>query len=72
MTIEGTNANNVMIKLFKSDLIKLYHFDGTNFTTWKEKILFFPMELRVAYLLAENLPKILESMKNEPEETKTQ
>ena len=32
-------------------MIKLDRFDGTNFTRWKDKLIFFLTELGVAYLL---------------------
>ncbi|XP_071902727.1 uncharacterized protein [Coffea arabica] len=47
------------------------NFDGTNFTRWKDKLLFLLMELGVAYLLVDNLPKIPEPSVGKSDEIKT-
>ncbi|EEF28352.1 conserved hypothetical protein [Ricinus communis] len=49
---------------------KLDCFDGTNFTCWKDKLLFLLTELGVAYLLSGNLPAIPEPINDESKETK--
>nr|XP_027100885.1 uncharacterized protein LOC113720045 [Coffea arabica] len=68
--MEGTSSDNLLNKFFKSDMIKLDRFDSTNFTRWKDKLLFLLMELGVAYLLADNLPKIPEPSDGESDEIK--
>ena len=40
---------------FNLEVFKLDHFDGTNFTCWKDKLFFLLIELSVAYLLSRNL-----------------
>ncbi|KAG6525572.1 hypothetical protein ZIOFF_015534 [Zingiber officinale] len=40
------------------DAFKLDHFDGTNFTCWKDKLFFLLIELGVADLLLHDLPTI--------------
>lgn len=44
--------------MFNPEMFKLDWFDGTNFTRWKDKILFLLSEVGVAYLLEENLPPL--------------
>ncbi|XP_071914027.1 uncharacterized protein [Coffea arabica] len=68
--MEGASSDNLLNKFFKSDMIKLDRFDGTNFTRWKDKLLFLLMELGVAYLLVDNLPKIPEPSDGESDEIK--
>lgn len=68
--MEGISSDSILNKFFKSDMIKLYRFDGTNFTRWKNKLLFLLMELGVAYLLSDNLPKIPEPSDDESDEVK--
>ena len=56
--------------MFNPDVFKLDHFDGTNFTRWKEKLIFLLTKLGVAYLLSPNLPAIAEQSEGENEEIK--
>ena len=65
-----TVTDSVVNKMFNPDVFKLDHFDGTNFTRWKNKLIFLLTELGVAYLLSLNLPAIPEPSKGENEEIK--
>ena len=57
--MESTASDTIFNKLFNPDMIKLDRFDGTNFTRWKDKLIFFLTELGVAYLLLDvKLPVI--------------
>ena len=52
-------ANSFKINnMFNPDKIKLDHFNGTNFTLWKDKILFLFIKLGIAYILSPNLQPI--------------
>ena len=55
-------------KLFNPDVLKLDRFDGTNFTRWKDKLLFLLTELEIAYILSSNLPEIPLPSENDTEE----
>ena len=57
--MESTGSDTIFNKLFNPDMIKLDHFDETNFTRWKDKLIFILTELGVAYLLLDTkLPVI--------------
>ena len=47
-----------------------YHFDGTNFTHWKDKLLVLLTELGIAYLLSADLPAIPEPSDKDTDEIK--
>lgn len=49
-------------------MIQLDRFDGTDFIRWKDN--FFLMELGIAYLLTDDLPKTPEPFDNESVEIK--
>ena len=51
MEATSSKINNMFIP----NVIKLDHFDSTNFTHWKDKILFLLTELGIAYILSPNL-----------------
>ncbi|KAK2985163.1 hypothetical protein RJ640_011984 [Escallonia rubra] len=53
--------------MFNLDVFKLERFDGTNFTRWKDKLLFLLIELGIAYLLSDHLSKIPKPSDEEPE-----
>ena len=65
-----TVTDSVVNKMLNPDVFKLDHFDGTNFTRWKDKLIFLLTELGVAYLLSPNLPAIPEQSEEENEEIK--
>ena len=51
MEATSSKINN----MFNPDVIKLNHFNGTNFTPWKDKFSFLLIELVIAYILSPNL-----------------
>ncbi|XP_075507514.1 uncharacterized protein LOC142544341 [Primulina tabacum] len=55
---------------FKDDIIALDRFDGTNFTRWKDKLIFLLTELGVAYLLSQSLPEIPAPSEEDTDEIK--
>lgn len=64
--MEGSNTNeSVFNKMFNPEVFKLERFDDTNFTRWKDKVLFLLTELGIAYLLATTLEAILEPNDND-------
>ena len=64
-------ATPTVNKMFNPDIFKLDRFDGTNFTRWKDRVLFFLTELGVAYLISSELPTIPAPTDDETEEIKT-
>ena len=46
---------NSAFKVMNQDFMKLDRFDGTNYTRWKDKMMFFLTALKVAYVLDPNL-----------------
>ena len=61
---------NSAFKVMNQDFMKLDRFDGTNYTRWKDKMMFFLTALKVAYVLDPNLPQIPVSSPNETENVK--
>ena len=57
--------------MINPNIFKLDRFDGTNFTRWKDKLLFLLTELNVVYLLSPNLPPIPELSESDTDEIKT-
>ena len=55
-----TVTDSVVNKMLNPDVFKLDHFDGTNFTRWKDNLFFLLIDLGVTYLLSPNLPAIPE------------
>nr|CAD1843300.1 unnamed protein product [Ananas comosus var. bracteatus] len=45
-------------KMINQDSMKLNQFDGTNFTRWKDKMMFLLTALKIAYILDPNLSDI--------------
>ena len=64
MAGSGT-TESVFNKMFNPEVFKLERFDGTNFTRWKDKMLFLLTELGVAYLLAATLEALPEPTDND-------
>ena len=61
---------NSAFKVMNQDFMKLDRFDGTNYTRWKDKMMFFLTALKVAYVLDPNLPQIPVSSPNETKNVK--
>lgn len=58
-TMEATGGNAIFNKMF--EMFKLDQFNGSNVTHWNAKLMFFQMELGIAYLLSSDLLAIPES-----------
>ncbi len=58
-------SNMTTFKMMNQDFVKLDRFDGTNFTHWKDKLMFLLTALKISHILDPNLPKLPES---EPDE----
>ena len=52
--MEGTSDVSTL-KMLNHELVKLDHFDGTNFSHWKDKIKFILIALKLFYVLDPNL-----------------
>ena len=61
---------NSAFKVINQEFMKLDRFDGTNYTHWKDKMMFFLTALKVAYVLDSNLPWIPVSSPDETENVK--
>ena len=61
---------NSAFKVMNQDFMKLDRFDGTNYTRWKDKMMFFLSALKVAYVLDPNLPQIPVSSSDETDYVK--
>ena len=54
------------------DFVKLDRFDGTNFTCWKDKLMFLLTALKIAYVLDPNLSKLPEPTDNDSDQHKAE
>ncbi|XP_039135832.1 uncharacterized protein LOC120273268 [Dioscorea cayenensis subsp. rotundata] len=57
-------------KVMNQDFMKLDRFDGTNYTRWKDKMMFFLTALKIWYVLDPSLPKVLVATPVESAEAK--
>ncbi|KAK3038207.1 hypothetical protein RJ639_029647 [Escallonia herrerae] len=57
-------------QVMNQDFMKLDRFDGTNFTRWRDKMMFLLTALKVQYVLDPNLPPLPEITDNDSDETK--
>ena len=55
-TIE--NHPDTAYKVMNQDFVKLDRFNGTNYTRWKDKMIFLLTALKIVYVLDPNLPEI--------------
>ena len=60
------------IKMMNQDFIRLDHFDGTNFTRWKNKLICMLSALKIFYVLDQNLPPIPAPKDDDSDELKAQ
>uniref|UniRef100_A0A2N9IJF8 CCHC-type domain-containing protein n=1 Tax=Fagus sylvatica TaxID=28930 RepID=A0A2N9IJF8_FAGSY len=59
-------------KMMNQDFVKLDRFDGTNFTRWKDKLMFLLTTLKIAYVLDPNLSKLPEPTDNDSDQLKAE
>ena len=59
-------------KMMNQDFVKLDRFDGTNFTCWKDKLMFLLTALKIAYVLDPNLSKLPEPTDNDSDQHKAE
>jgi len=58
--------------MMNQDFVKLDRFDWTDFTRWKDKLMFLLMALKISYVLDPNLPKLPELEPDEDAQRKVQ
>uniref|UniRef100_A0A2N9I2T5 Uncharacterized protein n=1 Tax=Fagus sylvatica TaxID=28930 RepID=A0A2N9I2T5_FAGSY len=68
----GSESEMATFKMMNQDFVKLDRFDGTNFTRWKDKLMFLLTELKIAYVLDPNLSKLPEPTDNDSDQLKAQ
>ena len=61
---------DTIFKVMNQDFMKLDRFDDTNYSHWKDKMMFFLTALKVAYVLDSNLPQIPVPYSDETEDVK--
>jgi hypothetical protein len=66
----GSESEMVTFKMMNQDFVKLDRFDGTNFTRWKDKLMFLLTALKIAYVLDPNLSKLPELTDNDSDQLK--
>jgi hypothetical protein len=66
----GLESDMVTFKMMNQEFVKLDRFDGTNFTHWKDKLMFLLMALKISYVLDPNMSKLLEPKPNEDAQIK--
>ncbi|KAJ0106520.1 hypothetical protein Patl1_18774 [Pistacia atlantica] len=52
------------------DLVRLDHFDGSNFTSWQDKLSFLLTALKIIYILDPDLPPLPEPTDEDTDEMK--
>lgn len=65
-------SSETAFKVMNQDFMKLDRFDGTNFTRWKDKMLFLLTALKISYVLEPNLSKIPAPTPDESETVKAE
>ena len=68
----GSESEMVTFKMMNQDFVKLDRFDGTNFTRWKDKLMFLLTTLKIAYVLDPNLSKLPEPTDNDSDQLKAE
>ncbi|XP_071928092.1 uncharacterized protein [Coffea arabica] len=66
------SSSESAFKVMNQDFVKLDRFDGTNFSRWKDKMMFFLMALKIAYVLDPSLPEIPVPKDDDSDEVKAQ
>uniref|UniRef100_A0A2N9FEG2 Zinc finger, CCHC-type n=1 Tax=Fagus sylvatica TaxID=28930 RepID=A0A2N9FEG2_FAGSY len=68
----GSKSEMMTFKMMNQDFMKLDRFDGTNFTLWKDKLMFLLTALKIAYVLDLNLSKLSEPIDNYSDQLKAE
>jgi hypothetical protein len=68
----GSESDMATFKMMNQDFVKLDRFDGTNFTRWKDKLMFLLTTLKISYVLDPDLPKLGEPEPDEDAHTKAE
>jgi hypothetical protein len=68
----GLESDMTTFKMMNQDFVKLDRFDGTNFTRWKDKLMFLLTALKISYVLDPNLPKLREPEPDEDAQRKVE
>ena len=69
--MEGT-SDVLALKMLNHELVKLDHFDGTNFTWWKDKMKFLLTALKNFYVLDSNSMSFPTASDKDSDEIKAQ
>ena len=67
-TIE--NHPDTAYKVMNQDFVKLDRFNGTNYTCWKDKMIFLLTALKIVYVLDPNLPEISAATPDDSDQVK--
>jgi len=68
----GSESDMTTFKMMNQDFVKLDRFDETNFTRWKDKLMFLLTTLKISYVLDPNLPKLPEPETDEDAQRKVE
>ena len=68
----GSESEMATFKMMNQDFVKLDRFDRTNFTHWKDKLMFLLTALKIAYVLDPNLSKLPEPTDNDSDQLKAE
>jgi hypothetical protein len=68
----GSEFDMATFKMMNQDFVKLDRFDRTNFTSWKDKLMFLLTTLKISYVLDPDLLKLGELEPNEDAQIKAE
>ena len=66
----GSESVMATFEMMNQDFVKQDKFDGTNFTRWKDKLMFLLTTLNIVYILDPNLSKLLEPTDEDTDQVK--
>uniref|UniRef100_A0A2N9FAK9 Zinc finger, CCHC-type n=1 Tax=Fagus sylvatica TaxID=28930 RepID=A0A2N9FAK9_FAGSY len=66
----GLESVMATFEMMNQDFVKQDKFDGTNFTRWKDKLMFLLTTLKIVYILDPNLSKLLEPTDEDTDQVK--